>query len=305
MLYRAVRKGNFSTIGYCKIKDLKVIERLSSPVLFPENEYEKQGLEDPEITEIDGIYYVLYTIFDGENALQAYATTKDFKNFEKHGLISADISYEKALKIFKDLDLPQKYIWYGEHYRTVIGKEVRLWQKDMSLFPKKINGKYVMINRILPGMQIVFFDDFSELNNEFWLKYLPELPKNKLLDPKYWYETRKIGGGCPPLETKDGWLLIYHGVEENVSGNIYHASAALLDRNNPQKVIGRLSEPLFSPSEDWEKEGDAKNVVFPTAAFIEDNDLVIFYGAADKRIAAKTIDLNSLLSELKNDAVSN
>jgi predicted GH43/DUF377 family glycosyl hydrolase len=78
MLYRAVKEGNFSTIGYCKIKDLKVIERLSNPVLFPENEYEKHGLEDPEITEIDGIYYVLYNVFDGENALQAYATTKDF-----------------------------------------------------------------------------------------------------------------------------------------------------------------------------------------------------------------------------------
>jgi predicted GH43/DUF377 family glycosyl hydrolase len=68
MLYRAVKKGNFSTIGYCKIKNLKVVERLASPVLFPEYEYEKCGLEDPEITEIDGVYYIFYTVFDGKNA---------------------------------------------------------------------------------------------------------------------------------------------------------------------------------------------------------------------------------------------
>jgi predicted GH43/DUF377 family glycosyl hydrolase len=301
MLYRAVRKGNFSTIGYCKIKNLKVVERLASPVLFPENEYEKQGLEDPEITAIDGTYYILYTAYDGKNALQAYATTEDFINYKKHGLISVDICYEAALKIFENLDLDPKYKWYGEHYRESIAQDVKLWQKDMSLFPEKINGKFAIINRILPGMQIVYFDDFSELTNEFWLEYLSELPKHKLLEPKYWYETRKIGGGCPPIKTKDGWLFIYHGVENNICGNIYRASAALLDKNNPQKIIGRLSEPLFSPTENWEKEGDVSNVVFPTGAFIEGSELVIFYGAADKRIAAQTVDLESLLAELKNN----
>jgi len=307
VLYRAVREGNFSTIGYCKIKDFKVIERLSSPVLFPEkeNEYEKHGLEDPEITFIDGTFYIFYTVYNDRDALQAYATTEDFINYKKHGIISADISYETALKIFEKLDLPQKYKWYGEHYRKSINQDVKLWQKDMSLFPKKIKGKYAIIIRILPSMQIVYFDNFSELTNNFWLEYLAELPKHKLLEPKYWYESRKIGGGCPPLETKDGWLLIYHGVEDSIHGNIYHASAALLDKNNPQKIIGRLTEPLFSPTEDWEKEGDVRNVVFPTGAFIDGNELVIFYGAADKRIAAKTVDLESLLSELKSSAVPN
>ncbi|MBU2028623.1 pesticidal protein Cry7Aa, partial [Patescibacteria group bacterium] len=199
------------------------------------------------------------------------------------------------------LNLDPKYKWYGEHYRESIAQDVKLWQKDMSLFPEKINGKFAIINRILPGMQIVYFDDFSELNNKFWLKYLSELPKYKILEPKYWYETRKIGGGCPPLKTKDGWLVIYHGVENSSSGNIYHASAVLLDKNNPQKIVGRLSEPLFSPTEDWEKKGDVSNAVFPTGAYIEGNELVIFYGAADKKIAAQTVDLESLLVELKNN----
>lgn len=299
MLYRAVKEGNFSTIGYCKIKDLKVVERLSAPVLFPENDYEKQGLEDPEIVDIDGTYYVLYTVYDGKSALQAYATTKDFITYKKHGLISLDISYKEALKIFENIDLPPRYKWYGEHYLESIAEDVKLWQKDMSLFPKKIGGKFVLINRILPGMQIVYFNDFSELTTEFWMNHLRNLSSNILLDPKYWYETRKIGGGCPPLETKDGWLLIYHAVEDTPSGNVYRAGAALLDKNNPSKVIARLPEPLFSPEEEWEKVGDVHNVVFPTGAFIEDENLIIFYGAADSRIAVKSINLESLLLELK------
>lgn len=305
MLYRAVKKGNFSTIGYCKIEDFKVTKRLSVPVLFPENEYEKQGLEDPEITAIDGTYYILYTVYDGKNALQAYATTKDFVSYKKHGLISADISYREALKIFEDIDLSSKYKWYGEHYCNSIAQDVKLWQKDMSLFPKKIGGKFALLNRIMPGIQIVYFNDFSELTAEFWLNHLRCLPDNMLLNPKYWYETRKIGGGCPPLETEDGWLLIYHAVEDTPSGNVYRASAVLLDKNNPSKVISRLPYPLFSPEEKWEKCGDVPNVVFPTAAFIEGNDLVIFYGAADKKIAAKVIDLKSLLSELKKFQTDN
>lgn len=304
MLYRAVRKDNFSTIGYCKIKDFTVIERLREPVLFPENDYEKQGIEDPRIVEIDGLYYVFYTAYDGKNALVAYATTKDFRDFKKHGVISPDISYESALEIFRKNKFPLGYIQFGKRYQRVHGKTVKLWDKDMFLFPRKINGKFVLIHRIMPGIQRLFIDNLSELNENFWLRHLEKLPDNSLLEPKFWYETWKIGGGCPPIETEEGWIFIYHGVEQNASEKIYHASAALLDKNDPGKVIGRLRNPLFSPVEAWEREGDVNNVVFPTAAYLEGNELVVFYGAADKRIAAKIIDLKNLLSELKKDAVA-
>ena len=300
MLYRAVRKGNYSTIGYCKIKDFKVISRSSSPVLFPEHEYAKHGLEDPRIVEIDNIFHIFYTTYDGKNALVAYTTTKDFKTFKKHGIISPNIPYKLALEIFKKIGAPQRYSWFGKYYQELGGEDIKLWDKDMLLFPRKINGKYAIINRILPGMQIIYFDNFSDLTTKFWIKHLYELSDSIILSPKYWYETRNIGGGCPPIETEDGWLLIYHAVENNQSGNVYRASAALLDKNNPQKLIARLPEPLFSPTEEWEKNGDVDNVVFPTSAFIENgNDLVILYGAADSRIAAKTVNLKSLLSELK------
>ena len=94
--------------------------------------------------------------------------------------------------------------------------------------------------------------------------------------------------------------MIYHGVEDALQGKIYHAGAALLDLNNPTKVIGRLKKPLFSPTEPWEKQGDVNNVVFPTGAVLKDAKLFIYYGAADKMIAAKSLNIKELLKELKN-----
>jgi predicted GH43/DUF377 family glycosyl hydrolase len=95
--------------------------------------------------------------------------------------------------------------------------------------------------------------------------------------------------------------LIYHGVEDALQGKIYHAGAALLDFDNPTKVIGRLKKPLFSPVEPWEKHGDVNNVVFPTGTVLKDGRLFIYYGAADKRIAAKSLEIEELLKELKNN----
>jgi predicted GH43/DUF377 family glycosyl hydrolase len=122
-----------------------------------------------------------------------------------------------------------------------------------------------------------------------------------VLDPLYWYESRNVGGGCPPIKTKAGWLVIYHAVEDTPLGKIYHAAAALLDLNNPLKVIGRLKEPLFSPKTSWEKRGVVNNVVFPTGAIIKNRRLFIYYGGGDACIGSKSIGLNSLLTALKNE----
>ena len=124
-----------------------------------------------------------------------------------------------------------------------------------------------------------------------------------VLEPTYDYENFGIGGGCPPIETEAGWLLFYHAIEENDSIKTYHAGVALLDKNDPKKVIGRLNHPLFSPNEDWEKTGTVNNVVFPTSAILKDGKIDIYYGAADSVIALKTMELNSILDELitRND----
>ncbi|MDP1884628.1 MAG: pesticidal protein Cry7Aa [Candidatus Moranbacteria bacterium] len=301
MFYRAVRKGDLvSSIGYCQIDENgKAVNRFDHPILVPEHDFEKKGIEDPRIVFLDGIYYLFYTVYDGKNAMIAYATSEDLAHFGKRGIISAQFTYDEAEDLFRQSKVRERYQMFESVLKDRAGKDVFLWEKDAFIFPKKFNGKFALIHRILPGIQIAYFNSFSELNDDYWRKYFVELAKYIILDPKYEFESYKIGGGAVPIETEDGWLLIYHAAEDSKYGKIYHASAALLDLKNPLKVLGRLKEPLFSPKASWEKSGVTNNVVFPTGAVVKDGRIYIYYGAGDKLIAAKSVDLMELLIELK------
>lgn len=299
MFYRAVKKENFSTIGYCQIKDNKVIYRNDKPVIIPEYRYESHGIEDPRITLIEGKYYMFYTAYDGQNAVVAYATSNDLKTWIKKGLVSPQISYDEAEDIFRNSGVGEKYTFYEESFRRNRTDKIKLWEKDAMLFPKKINGKYALIHRVLPGIQVCYFDDFDQLTQNFWKDYLKDLNDYLIIDPEFCHENAYIGGGCVPVETDNGWLLIYHSVEANVKkGNIYHASVALLDKDNPTKVKKVLPYPLFSPEEEWEKTGIINNVVFPTSTVLNGDILSIYYGAADFRIGVRKIKISDLLKEL-------
>jgi len=300
MFYRAISQNGISSIGYCQLKDNKVVKRLAEPVLFPEYDYEKKGVEDPRITLLEGLYYLFYTAYDGKNALIAYATSKDLVHFAKQGLVSPKISYDEAEDIFRESKVREKYTLFEMSFKEREGEGVLLFEKDACLFPKKINNKFVLLHRILPGIQVIYFDNFSELTKDRWRDYFKNLGDFIVLDPLHMFESRNIGGGCPPIETKDGWLIIYHAVDDTPLGRVYYASAALLDLRNPLKILGRLKEPLFSPQAPWEKIGITNNVVFPTGAVVRDKRLYIYYGAADKLIAAKSVELTELLTELKN-----
>lgn len=301
MFYRAVQKGNYSTIGYCQIREDQVIYRSDKPVLVPEYRYESHGLEDPRVTFLENKYYMLYTAYDGKNAMVAYAVSNDLKKWDKKGLISPQMTYDEAEDIFKQSNMDKQYTYYEEKFRQDWGDKVKLWEKDSMLFPKKINGKYALIHRVLPGIQICYFDNFDELNQDFWSNYLKQLKSYLILDPKHDFETGYIGGGAVPIETDSGWLLIFHSVDLNNGIRTYHASAALLDLDNPQKIIGRLPYPLFSPSEKWEIEGIVNNVVFPTGTYVKDDKMFIYYGAADLRIGVRTVSISDLLKELLNE----
>lgn len=306
MFYRALNKKNRSTIGYCKLDGpLKVVERLKKPILFPEAQYEK-NLEDPRIVFLDNKYYLTYVAYDGKNVRICYAISEDLKKFEKKGVISPEITYDEAEDSFRACksQLKERYFLFESYYKDVVGKDVLLWDKDAFLFPKKIKGKFALVHRILPDIQIVYFKRFTDLNLQFWKKYLKRLSDFVVLESKYWWESRNIGGGCPPIETKHGWLMIYHAVDDMDAGKTYRAGAALLHKGDPTKVISKLKEPLFSPKTKWEKgiinniDGLVHNVVFPTGTAIFGNRLYIYYGAADKRIGAVSVNLNSLLKEI-------
>ena len=304
MFYRAVRHDNYSTIGYCQLKDNKVIKRLSRPVLVPEYDYEKQGVEDPRIVFQGGAYYLFYTAFDGRNALGAYATSSDLVNFTKHGIITPQISYREVMGIIgRNKNVPKRYFHYARNALRRNGPDVLLWDKDVFIFPKKINNSFWLVHRIMPSIQIATFKNFSELTTEYWRDYFKAFEKHTLLDPHYRFENHKIGGGCPPIETEAGWLFIYHSVGRIFLRKRYYAAVALLDYHNPRKVIARLPYPLFSPSSSWERKGNVKNVVFPSGAVVRDKRLYIYYGAADKLIAAKSVDLAELLTELAKNPI--
>ena len=173
-----------------------------------------------------------------------------------------------------------------------------LWDKNVIFFPRKINGKLYFLHRIRPGIQITAINDLQDLTKKFWRKYCRNLKKHIVMDPLYKHESRYIGGGCPPIETKHGWLLIYHGVEKTSNGHVYSACAALLNLDDPSIEIARLPFALISPEYEWEMKGEVNNVVFPTGTALFGDTLYIYYGAADEQIACASLSLSALVNEL-------
>ena len=299
IFYRAVRKGNFSTIGYCELDGpLTVKNRQKTPIIIPHFPYESQGVEDPRIVKIDDLYYLTYTGYDGVNALGAFATSTDLKHFEKKGLIVPRISFDEFQFLAEcSGEVNHKYFRQDRHFKPE--EEIFLWDKNVMFFPRKINGKFFFLHRIRPGIQIVSVNNLEDLTKEFWEDYFLNMHLHILLDPIHdGYESSYIGGGCPPIETKEGWLLIYHGVHDTIDGYVYSACAALLDLHNPQKEIARLPYALFKPDLDWELHGYVDNVVFPTGTALFDDTLYIYYGAADLHIACASVSMTELLNEL-------
>jgi predicted GH43/DUF377 family glycosyl hydrolase len=302
LFYRAVRKGNYSSIGYCRLDGpLTVAERWDKPFMVPEFEYESHGVEDPRIVKIDDLFYMTYTGYDGTSARGALATSKDLMNFKKQGIIVPPITYAQFVFLAESAGKVNEnyYRNYNFYYQKADpDKKIMLWDKDLIFFPRKIKDKLVFLHRIRPGIQIVSVNSLKELTKGFWDNYFLNLQEHILFDPVYAHESSYIGSGCPPIETEHGWLLIYHGAEETDRGLVYSACAALLDLNNPLKEIARLPYALFSPKYQWEINGDVDNVVFPTGTAVFGNTLFIYYGAADSYIACASVSLTALLAEL-------
>lgn len=269
LIYRAVEGDNYSTLGYAKLSRAgKIIERWPQPILRRQAPYEKRGVEDPRITKHDGRYYLVYVAYDGITVRVCLASTSDFKQFEKHGIVIPEV-----------------------------------WDKDAMFFPEAVKGKLGLMHRIEPDIQIAFFDNIPHLlkpEKSYWKKYLDNLDEYTVMQPQFWWEAKKIGGGAPPILTEDGWLVIYHGVDEKL---VYRAGAALLDFENPLRVIARFPEPILEPERDFEKVGDVPNVVFPTGTALFDDELLVYYGGADRAIGMATASMSELLHELQRHKI--
>ena len=147
------------------------------------------------------------------------------------------------------------------------------------LFPRKIGGNFVMLSRPSDSGHTPFGDIFLSESPDltYWGKHRHVMSKSNL-----WWENLKIGGGCAPIETDIGWLLIYHGVTQTCNGYVYSIGGAILDKENPAKVLYRCKNYLLTPSAPYEHIGQVPNVAFPCSALCDkDGKVAIYYGAAD------------------------
>jgi len=302
MYYRAVRRGNYSSIGYCRFDGpMTIAERWDRPILAAQFDYEEHGIEDPRIVKIDDLYYLTYTAYDGLNALGALATSKDLFHFEKQGIIVPTITYTEFAKLVGESkkvreDYYRDHKFYRQDYDP---DKVLLWDKNVVFFPRRINGNLVFLHRVRPGIQLVSVKSLKDLTKEFWRDYFLNMQDHIVLEPIFPHESLYTGSGCAPIETEHGWLLIYHGAELTSKGLVYSAcAAALMDLNDPLKEIARLPYALFSPEYEWELKGDVNNVVFPTGTALFGDTLYIYYGAADSLIACASVSISALLNEL-------
>ncbi len=166
--------------------------------------------------------------------------------------------------------------------------------KDCALFPEKINGYYWKVDR--PS---------NQETNGIWLSKSPDLLHwggfKMLMEPqKGTWEADKVGSSSCPVKTKEGWLMLYHGVRGFGITSIYKLGAVLLDLEKPWKIIGKSKEPILAPDEDYERVGDVNNVVFSNGMIAEDNgDVKIYYSGADMNICLAETTINDIIAICK------
>ncbi|MBI5347514.1 MAG: glycosidase [Candidatus Aenigmarchaeota archaeon] len=270
VITRDAYESYISSIGCAQSTDGRNFTLSCTTFIQSEHSYENQGCEDPRITKLEDEYYITYTAVsnaDGNRHVRSYvpglASTKDFSSVRKHG------------PMFPDKD------------------------KDVVVFPEDINGKVAVLHRVEPDIQIVYYKDLENLkaghDAAFWKEYLMDIGRHTVLQRQFEWESMKIGAGPPPIKTEQGWLLIYHGVDNN---RVYSTGAALLDHDDPQKVIARSPYPILAPATDYEMKGDVNNVVLAAGAVELDNELFVYYGAGDKRCALATCNRDALVTYL-------
>jgi beta-1,2-mannobiose phosphorylase / 1,2-beta-oligomannan phosphorylase len=291
MLYRAIGEYEryISRIGYASSADGYSFATSKNIALEETEDYEKYGIEDPRIVKIDNQIYITYVVLSGYvtnkpmvEASTALATTTDFLKYTRLGVITSKGSDNKDVVLF-----PEKM---NQQESSAISLS------SASTTTIDSAGKYFFLHRPSSWIGSRYGVDKPSI----WLgegNALTNLEKHTLLlKPEEDWEQLKVGAGPPPIRTRAGWLIIYHGVSRE---RVYRAGAAILDIRDPSKIIGRTKTPILEPKEPYEKFGDVNNVVFPTGACVVDNDkLFVYYGGADKVCCLATADLNYLLDHI-------
>ena len=167
-------------------------------------------------------------------------------------------------------------------------------EKNGALFPERIGGRYALLTRPNAGgsIWVTYSDDL-----EFWGSPMP------IMTPRtgYW-DADRIGTAAPPIETDRGWLLLYYGQKSTSAGPLVRLGAALLDREDPSRVLARSNIPILSPRERYERIGDVPNVVFSCGALLEDGIVTVYYGASDSCICRGSAPLAEIIGHCFHSA---
>ncbi len=280
----ATRLPTGETVLLCRVEDCSGLSHLTvarsdngvdgwkidpHPTLLPDlknNPEELWGIEDPRVVWVEELesFSVTYTCYSQRGPGVSMALTKDFREFERIGMI------------FPPED------------------------KDGALLPRKIDGRWVMIHRPVPGHG----------RAHIWMSYSPDLihwgEHKVVLKARLggWWDANKIGLAGPLVETDDGWLMMYHGVKTTPAGCIYRLGLALMDLEDPTRCLLRSTRWIMGPEASYERIGDVGDVVFPCGHTIGDDGdtLNVYYGAADTSIALATGSVREMLNWLQENS---
>jgi len=264
ILYRAFSADNISTVGYAMSHDgLSIDERSEKPIYFPRADFENRGCEDARIVEIDEKLYMTYTAYDG-------------------------VLPRVAVSSISKKDFLQKK-WSAWSMPEII-TPMNVDNKDSTILPEPINGKYMVFHRVHESVCADFVPslDFSKNKVDKCIEIIR--PRKGMWDGG------KVGIASPPIKTAHGWLLLYHGVSWSTT---YRVGAVLLDLEDPTIVISRTAIPLFEPQEEYERKGVVANVVFPCGSVVRKGILYIYYGGADSVVGVATIKMDILLKMME------
>jgi beta-1,2-mannobiose phosphorylase / 1,2-beta-oligomannan phosphorylase len=258
---RLVRLTFTSHLRVVRCGDGRSVQELTDVKFRPDSELEEYGVEDPRITLINGRFYFTYVAVSRHGAATALASTADFQDVTRHGVIFC------------------------------------CENKDVVLFPGEIAGAYAALHRpnpatpfCRPEMWIAWSQDLIHWGHH-----------GVLHGGGAEWETGRVGAGPPPVRIAAGWLEIYHGnrhpTEPGQVGR-YSTGALLLDADNPARVLRRAAKSIFEPAADFERHGFVPDVVFPTGIIETENTFLVYYGAADTCTAVVELARKELLASM-------
>lgn len=264
MISRKLQKEQFiylTSLSYIRIarsKDGHHFKIDDEAFLYPFNDYQIFGIEDARCTQIGDSYYINFSSVSPVGVCDSLVVTKDFKSYQSKGNIFA----------------PEN--------------------KDVLIFPEKINGKYFALHR--PSLKSIG-------NYDIWIASSPDLNswgnhQHLIGVNKSGWDSGRIGGGLVPIRTEKGWLEIYHGATRE---NRYCMGALLLDLNDPTKVLARTKTPIMEPEYEYEKNGFFGDVVFGCGGIVKEDTLIMYYGVADTSMAACEIKIQDILEQLEKE----